>query len=250
MTGPVAFVSGVTSGFGKAIAEALLDGGHRVIGCGRRAERLEALAAEYGGGFLPLTLDVRDRQAVADAIARLPEGWRAISVLVNNAGLALGLEPAHNALLDDWEQMIDTNVKGLVYLTRAVLPGMVERREGYVVNIGSIAGTYPYPGGNVYGGTKSFVHQFSLNLRADLGGTGVRVTCIEPGLAETEFSLVRFHGDAARAGGVYEGTAPLTAEDVARTVRWCIEQPAHVNVNYLELMPTCQSFGGFAITRT
>lgn len=246
---PIVFVSGVTSGFGQAIAETLLAHGWRVIGCGRRKERLNELMARHGERFHPLELDVRSRKAVFDAVAGLPSEWKEIGVLVNNAGLALGLEAAHEADLDDWDQMIDTNIKGLTYLTRAILPGMVERNEGYVINIGSIAGTYPYPGGNAYGATKSFVHQFSLNLRADLAGKAIRVTCIEPGLAETEFSTVRFHGDTSRAGTVYQGTEPLTGADIARTVHWCLTQPKHVNINYLEVMPVCQSFAGLSVSR-
>jgi len=168
---------------------------------------------------------------------------------VNSAGLALGLEPAHRASLDEWEQMIETNCLGLVAMTRAILPGMVERKRGHVVNIGSVAASYPYPGGNVYGGTKAFVHQFSQNLRADLLGTPVRVTVIEPGMVETEFSLVRFGGDAERAGKVYAGMQPLTPEDIADTIVWCTTRPAHVNVNVLELMPVAQAFSPFSVSR-
>jgi 3-hydroxy acid dehydrogenase/malonic semialdehyde reductase len=172
-------------------------------------------------------------------------------VLVNNAGLAKGLEPAQRADLADWDQMLDTNCRGLVHCTRAVLPGMVERGRGHVVNIGSVAGTYPYPGGNVYGATKAFVRQFSLNLRSDLHGTGVRVTCVEPGMCEgTEFSLVRFAGDSSRADAVYEGFQALRAEDIAETVHWVTAQPAHVNVNTVELMPVAQSFGPFQVDRS
>ena len=171
-------------------------------------------------------------------------------MLVNNAGLALGLEPAQDAVLENWERMIDTNCTGLVYVTRAVLPGMVSRRRGHVVNMGSIAGTYPYPGGNVYGATKAFVHQLSLDLRADLHGTGVRVTCIEPGLiGGTEFSEVRFAGDAERAAALYAGTAPLTPEDIASAVEWATSQPEHVNVNVIELMPVSQSFAALPVDR-
>ena len=196
-----------------------------------------------------VVLDVRDRFAVEAALAELPAAFADIDVLVNSAGLALGLEPAHKADLDDWECMVDTNVKGLMYMTRGVLPGMVARRRGHVINIGSIAGTYPYPGGNVYGGTKAFVEQFSLNLRADLAGTGVRVTNIEPGMCETEFSLVRFKGDVERSAQVYRGTTPLSAEDIAECIVWTAALPAHVNINRLEVMPTCQSFAPTHITR-
>ncbi len=197
-----------------------------------------------------MPLDVRDRAAVARAVAALPEGFAAITVLVNNAGGAFGLEPAQAADLDDWDTMVDTNCKGLMYVTRAVLAGMVERDRGHVINLGSVAGTYPYPGGNVYGATKAFVEQLSLNLRADLSGKRVRVTNIEPGMAETEFSLVRFKGDEARARAVYQGFPPLTAEDVAEAVYWCASLPEHVNVNRLELMSVMQSFAGFSVKRT
>src|ERR1700742_1145798 len=213
------FVTGASSGFGAAVARRFAADGARVIAAPRRVDRVKDLASEFGAQVLPLALDVRDRPAVAAAVAGLPAEFSAVDVLVNNAGLALGLNPAQDADLDDWDQMIDTNCKGLVYCTRAVLPGMVARGRGHVINLGSVAGTYPYPGGNVYGGTKAFVHQFSLNLRADLHGTGVRVTCIEPGLVGgTEFSVVRFGGDAAKAANVYANTAPLTAADVAEAV--------------------------------
>jgi 3-hydroxy acid dehydrogenase/malonic semialdehyde reductase len=245
----VALVTGATSGFGVAIAERLAAEGARVVLAGRRRDRLDALAARLGERAHAVALDVRDRAAVERAVAGLPGPFAAIDVLVNNAGLALGLEPAPRASLDDWETMIDTNCKGLVTCTRAVLPGMVERNRGHVVNIGSVAASYPYPGGNVYGATKAFVHQFSLNLRSDLLGTDVRVTSLEPGMAETEFSLVRFQGDAAKAKGVYQGVQPLRAEDVADAVAWCVTRPRHVNVNVMELMCVQQAFGNFAIHR-
>ncbi len=190
------------------------------------SDRVKDLASEFGPQVLPLALDVRDRPAVAAAVAALPEEFKAIDVLVNNAGLALGLNPAQDADLDDWDQMIDTNCKGLVYCTRAILPGMVARGRGHVINLGSVAGTYPYPGGNVYGGTKAFVHQFSLNLRSDLHGTGVRVTCVEPGMADTEFSLVRFSGDQGKADNVYAGMQPMTADDIAESIHWAATMPA------------------------
>jgi 3-hydroxy acid dehydrogenase/malonic semialdehyde reductase len=245
----VALVTGATSGFGVAIAERLAAEGARVVLAGRRRDRLDALAGRLGERAHAVALDVRDRAAVERAVAGLPGPFAAIDVLVNNAGLALGLEPAPRASLDDWETMIDTNCKGLVTCTRAVLPGMVERNRGHVVNIGSVAASYPYPGGNVYGATKAFVHQFSLNLRSDLLGTDVRVTALEPGMAETEFSLVRFQGDAAKAKGVYQGVQPLRAEDVADAVAWCVTRPRHVNVNVMELMCVQQAFGNFAIHR-
>ena len=247
----IVFVTGATSGFGQAIAERFIQEGHKVVAAGRRQDRLEALKAKLGEALHPLVLDVTDRAAAEQAVATLPPAFAAVDVLVNNAGLALGLEPADRADLSDWETMIDTNVKGVVYLTRAVLPGMVERGRGHVVNMGSVAATYPYPGGNVYGATKAFVRQFSLNLRADLVGRGVRITDIEPGLCGgTEFSSVRFGGDEDKAAGVYKGTQPLTAEDIAEAVFWATALPSHVNINIIELMPTCQAAGPFNIVRT
>lgn len=243
------WVTGASAGFGAAIARRFAREGHRVIASARRLERLQGLADEFGESVLPLALDVTDRAAVATAVDGLPATWRDIDVLVNNAGLALGLEPAPRANLDDWERMVDTNIKGLLYMTRALLPGMVERRRGHVINIGSVAGEWPYPGGNCYGATKAFVRQFSLNLRADLLGTPVRVSDVEPGMAETEFSLVRFHGDAERAKAVYQGVRALTPEDIAETVYWIATLPPHLNVNTLSLMPTQQAFAPFALHR-
>ena len=246
----IAFITGASSGFGAAIARRLARDGARVVLAARRRERLEALARELGAQAHALTLDVRDNAAVERAAAALPPDFREVDVLVNNAGLALGLEPAHQAALADWDEMVDTNVKGLMYATRALLPGMVARRRGHVVNIGSVAGEWPYPGGNVYGASKAFVHQFSLNLRADLLGTGVRVTDLEPGLCSgTEFSEVRFHGDAARAAAVYRDTQALTADDVADAVHWAVTRPPHVNVNTISLMPVTQAFGPLAVHR-
>jgi 3-hydroxy acid dehydrogenase/malonic semialdehyde reductase len=225
--------------------------GYRVVAAGRREERLRALEEELGAKVHPLRLDVTDAAAVATLPAALPEAWRAVDVLVNNAGLALGLDPAQRASLEQWDSMIDTNVTGLVHVTRALLPGMVERDRGLIVNLGSAAGTYPYPGGHVYGATKAFVKQFSLNLRADLVGTHVRVTNLEPGLVGgTEFSRVRFGGDQAKADAVYAGTEPLTADDVAEAVLWVVGLPPHVNINRIEMMPTCQASGPFAIKRS
>ena len=243
-------VTGASAGFGTAIARRFVAGGARVVICGRRADRLAKLATELGPAVHTLAYDLQDRAAVEHALGALPEAFAAIDVLVNNAGLAKGLEPAQRAALDDWDQMIDTNCKGLVYATRAVLPGMVARGRGHVINIGSVAGSYPYPGGNVYGATKAFVHQFSLNLRSDLHGTGVRVSCIEPGMCETEFSQVRFGGDAEKAAGVYAGMTPLSADDIAATIEWVIAQPPYVNVNTLELMPVAQSFAPFQVARS
>jgi 3-hydroxy acid dehydrogenase/malonic semialdehyde reductase len=244
----VAFVTGATSGFGRAIAERFAREGARVVVTGRRAERLSDLARALGDRALPLVLDVRDRLAVESAVAALPAGYAEVDVLVNNAGLALGLEPAYRASLDEWETMIDTNCRGLVTCTRAILPGMVKRGRGHVVNIGSVAAGHAYPGGNVYGATKAFVHQFSQNLKADLLGTPVRVTVLEPGMAETEFSLVRLD-DPEKARAVYRGMQPLTAEDIAETVLWCVTRPPHVNVNVIELMPVRQAFAPFSVHR-
>jgi 3-hydroxy acid dehydrogenase / malonic semialdehyde reductase len=245
----IVFVTGASSGFGTAVARRFAAEGARVIAAARRADRVQVLAGELGPQVLPLTLDVRDRAAVAAAIDALPPEFAAVDLLVNNAGLALGLNPAQDADTDDWDQMIDTNCKGLVYCTRAILPGMVARGRGHVINLGSVAGAYPYPGGNVYGGTKAFVHQFSLNLRSDVHGSGVRVTCVEPGMAETEFSAVRYAGDTAKAGAVYSGMQPLTADDVAESIYWAATLPQHVNVNTIELMPTAQSFAPFQVAR-
>jgi 3-hydroxy acid dehydrogenase / malonic semialdehyde reductase len=243
------FVTGASSGFGAAVARRFAAEGARVIAAARRSDRVRDLAAELGPQILPLTLDVRDRAGVAAAVAGLPPEFAAVDLLVNNAGLALGLNPAQDADLDDWDQMIDTNCKGLVYCTREILPGMVARGSGHVINLGSVAGSYPYPGGNVYGGTKAFVHQFSLNLRSDLHGTGVRVTCVEPGMADTEFSLTRFSGDKTKADAVYAGMQPMTPDDVAESIYWAASLPAHVNVNTIELMATAQSFAPFQVAR-
>jgi 3-hydroxy acid dehydrogenase/malonic semialdehyde reductase len=248
----VAFVTGASSGFGAAIARRFAGAGVRVIATARRRDRLNRLIDEFGEDLIFVSvLDVRDRGAIEQLLASLPPAFAEVDVLVNNAGLALGLEPAQEADLDNWEQMIETNCTGLAYVTRAVLPGMVQRGRGHVVNMGSIAATYPYPGGNVYGASKAFVHQFTLGLRADLHGTGVRVSCIEPGLVGgTEFSEVRFGGDAERAAGLYAGTEPLSPEDIAAAVEWVTSQPSHVNVNFVELMPVVQSFGALPVDRS
>lgn len=245
-----AFVTGASNGFGAAIVRRFAAQGWRVVALARRQDRLAALAAELGDSVLPVRLDVRDAAAVQDTVAGLPAEFAAIDVLVNNAGLAKGLKPAQEADLDDWQEMIDTNCTGLVTCTRAVLPGMVERGRGHVVNLGSVAGSYPYPGGNVYGATKAFVHQFSLNLRSDLHGTGVRVTSVEPGMSgQTEFSTVRFGGDQGQADAVYAGMQPLLPADIAEAVYWVVSQPGHVNVNLVELMPVAQSFAPFQVSR-
>lgn len=247
----IVLVTGASAGFGAAITRRFAAAGTRVIAASRRLDRLDALAEELGRDLvLPLALDVDDRAAMTAALGGVPAEFAAIDCLVNNAGLALGMGPAQQADPDDWDQMIDTNCRGLVQLTRAVLPGMVERGRGHVVNMGSVAGTYPYPGGNVYGATKAFVRQFSLDLRSDLHGTGVRVTCIEPGMVGgTEFSTVRFGGDEAKADAVYKGMQPLTADDIADTVWWATTLPAHVNINTVELMPVAQSFAAFQVAR-
>ena len=245
-----ALVTGATAGFGAAITHRLVRDGWRVVATGRRQERLDELSAELGESVFTLRLDVTDAQAVAALPASLPAEWRDIDALVNNAGLALGLDPAQSAAIEDWDRMVATNVTGLIHVTRALLPGMVTRDSGHVVNLGSIAATYPYPGGHVYGATKAFVKQFSLNLKADLVGTGVRVTDIEPGLCGgTEFSAVRFGGDTERAAAVYQGTTPLTAEDIAEAVAWVLHLPAHVNINRIEMMPTCQASGPLTVKR-
>ena len=246
----IALITGATAGFGTAICRTLIQAGYFVIGTGRRTERLTSLKAELGENFLPLAFDISDRLATEEAIKSLPTQWKNIDLLVNNAGLALGLEPADKANLDDWEQMIDTNIKGLVNITRFVLPQMVERNTGHIINLSSIAGTYPYAGSNVYGGTKAFVTQFSLNLRADLAGTKIRVSNVEPGLCGgTEFSNVRFHGDDERAAKVYENVQSVQPEDIANIVLWLHQQPEHVNINRIEVMPTAQSFAGMSVSK-
>ncbi|KQQ42501.1 NAD(P)-dependent oxidoreductase [Duganella sp. Leaf126] len=247
----IVFITGASAGFGAAMARIFVQHGHRVLIAGRRAERLQALAAELGDAALPVVLDVTDRAAITAALAGLPEGWRQIDVLINNAGLALGVTPAQQSSLEDWDTMIATNISGLVAMTRAILPDMVARGSGTVINIGSVAGDTPYPGGNVYGATKAFVEQFTLNLRADLVGTGVRATNLAPGLCGgTEFSNVRMKGDDAAAAKVYEGTTPLTADDIANTAYWIATLPAHININRIEMMPTCQGYGPLNIKRT
>ncbi|KOC90827.1 bifunctional NADP-dependent 3-hydroxy acid dehydrogenase/3-hydroxypropionate dehydrogenase YdfG [Winslowiella iniecta] len=244
----IILVTGATAGFGQSITRRFIADGHKVIATGRRSDRLQSLQDELGDNLYTLQFDVRNRAAIDEALASLPTQWRDIDVLVNNAGLALGIEPAHKANIDDWENMIDTNNKGLVYMTRAVLPAMVERNIGHIINIGSIAGSWPYAGGNVYGATKAFVRQFSLNLRTDLHGTALRVTDIEPGLVGgTEFSNVRFKGDDEKADKVYDGTTALTAEDVTEAVYWVATLPKHVNINTLEMMPVSQTLAGLKI---
>lgn len=243
-------VTGATSGFGLETAKMFAKNGDKVIATGRRTERLEELQKELSDCQIHgVTLDVTDKDAVFAAIANLPSEYRDIDILVNNAGLALGLEKAPDALMDDWEKMIDTNIKGLIYVTKAVLPIMVAKKSGYIFNLSSIAGNWPYEGANVYGSTKSFVKQFSFNLRNDLKGTNIRVSNIEPGFARTEFSKVRFKGDDEKAEAVYEGLQPLVGEDIANLIFTLAQLPGHVNVNSLEVMPTAQSWAGFALER-
>lgn len=243
-------ITGASAGFGKALAERLIANGHRVIGCARRLDKLNALADTLGEAFLPVVMDVSDTASIPHIIADLPADFKQIDVLVNNAGLALGTEPAQKADLDDWMPMIDTNIKGLMALTHAVLPAMVARDSGYIINVGSIAGSWPYFGGNVYGATKAFVKQFSLNLRADLIGTQVRVTNLEPGnVAGTEFSNVRYHGDDKKAAQVYDGFKTMTGDDIGDILLWLIESPAHINVNRLEVMPVAQTYNGLTIAK-
>lgn len=246
----VALVTGATSGFGEALARRIHAAGGRVIAVGRRAERLAALERELGDGrLLTLRLDLTDLAAIAPAIDALPADFAGIDTLFNNAGLALGLASAQTGDIVQWRQMIATNVSAVTELVHAVLPGMVERARGDIVNMASVAANYPYPGGNIYGATKAFVRQFSLNLRADLVGTGVRVTSVEPGMCDTEFSVVRFAGDRTAADQVYAGMTPLSADDIADTVTWILRQPRHVNVNAIEIMPMQQAFGAFAVKR-
>ncbi|GKX54666.1 NAD(P)-dependent oxidoreductase [Leminorella grimontii] len=246
----IVFVTGASAGFGQAIVRRFVKEGHRVIGAARRLDRLQQLKSELGERFLPVELDVCDREKLLDVLKNLPSDFKEIDLLVNNAGLALGLEPAHQAQFQDWTTMINTNVIGLASVTHAILPQMVERNRGHVINLGSIAGTYPYPGGNVYGATKAFVKQFSLNLRADLSGTAIRVTDVEPGLCgTTEFSNVRFKGDDEKAASLYDGANPLTADDIAESVFWIATLPAHMNVNRIELMPVTQSFNALKVTK-
>lgn len=246
----IALITGASAGFGAAIARKLAQEGHKVIVTARRKERLLALQQEIGENCLPLAFDITDEKATLQAIAELPEAWKAIDILVNNAGLALGIGAAQDSSLEDWKQMIATNITGLVTVTHAVLPGMVERNRGLIVNLGSIAGTYPYPGGNVYGGTKAFVKQFSLNLRADLVGTAIRVSNIEPGLCGgTEFSNVRFHGDDAKAAALYVNVDYITPEDIANTVAWIAQCPPHMNINRIEIMPVAQAPAGLVVKK-
>ncbi len=246
------FITGATSGFGEACARRFAsETGWQLVITGRRKERLEALAQELSAScpVHSIVFDMRDEAAIKDAISTLPEAFSDVHTLINNAGLALGTQPADQSDTDQWMNMIDTNIKGLVLITHALLPALKKNNTGSIINLGSVAGTYPYPGANVYGGTKAFVKQFSLNLRSDLLGTGIRVTNIEPGMAETEFSVVRFEGDQSKADSVYEGMKPLSAEDIADSIYWVASRPAHVNINAMEIMPVQQAFGPFVVDR-
>lgn len=246
----IALITGASAGFGEAIARKLAKIGYKVIITARRKERLELLQQELGSICLPLAFDISDEPATLQAIASLPTEWQDIDILVNNAGLALGIEPAQKSSLADWQQMIATNISGLVTITHAILPNMVKRNKGLIVNLGSIAGSYAYPGGNVYGATKAFVKQFSLNLRADLVGTAIRVSNIEPGLCGgTEFSNVRFYGDHAKADELYANVDYITAEDIANTVAWIAQCPAHMNINRIEIMPVAQAPAGLVVKK-
>jgi len=246
----IVLITGATSGIGEATARRFVHEGHRVLLTGRREDRLDALDLEFGESAMSAVVDVRDPEALARCVAALPPEWAEIDLLVNNAGLALGLEKVQEGSGPDWDVMIGTNVSGFLHAIRAVLSGMVARKRGHVINLGSVAATYPYAGGAVYGATKAFVHQLSLNLRSDLAGTGVRVTCIEPGAVATEFSDVRFGGDTNRAKAVYAGFKPLSGDDIAEAIHWCAALPAHVNVNVVEIMSVSQSFAGFAFERS
>ena len=244
-----ALITGATSGFGAAAVRRFVAAGWRVIATGRRADRLQALVDELGADKVhAAAFDIRDETALDAALDALPAAFRDIDLLVNNAGLALGTAPAQQASLEDWRTMIETNVLALVTVTRRLLPLLVERK-GAIINIGSIAGSYPYPGGNTYGGTKAFVRQFSLGLRSDLHGTGVRVTTIEPGMAETEFTLVRTHGDQPASDKLYSGANPMTADDIAETIFYVATLPSHLNINRLEIMPSRQAWSPFAVDR-
>ncbi len=246
----IVFVTGATAGFGAAIVRNFASRGHKVIAAGRRQEMLTKVQAEFPELVLDLKLDVQNQKEVEEKIKNLPNEFKEIDVLVNNAGLALGMDPAQKADLSDWKTMVDTNINGVLYCTHAILPGMVERKNGHILNMGSVAGEFPYPNGNIYGATKAFIHQLSLNLRSDLLGTNVRVTCIEPGMCGgTEFSDVRFKGQKEKSAAVYKGMTPLSSEDIAETVEWIVSRPAHMNINVISLMPTQQAFGPFAVDR-
>jgi NADP-dependent 3-hydroxy acid dehydrogenase YdfG len=246
----IVLITGASSGFGAATARLLAKDGHTLLLVARRKDKLEELKASLNTEAYIAEVDVTDKQQVAAFFAELPEQYRSIDVLINNAGLALGVAPAQEASMEDWEQMVDTNIKGLLYVTRHTLDLMKQRGSGLIVNIGSVAAQLPYKGGNVYGATKAFVRQFSRNLRTDVFGTNIKVTNIEPGMAETEFSLIRFKGETDKANVVYKDTRALTAGDIANTIAWVINQPPHVNIDNIEIMPVDQTFGGAVIHRS
>lgn len=245
----IIFITGATAGFGKAMVSRFIKGGHLVVATGRRRDRLNELQNEFGENLHTVELDVRDFESVKFALSNLPSKFKEIDVLINNAGLAVGVDPAQKGKREDWQVMVDTNINGVLNCTHALLPDMIKRNKGHIVNLGSVAGEFPYPGGNVYGATKAFVHQLTLNLKADLLGTALRVTCVEPGMCETEFSVARFQGDHQKANAVYAGMTPLTADDIAETIEWIITRPARMNINVISLMPTDQAFAGFAVNR-
>lgn len=243
------FITGATSGFGSAMVSRFIQSGHLVIATGRRTERLEKMQLEFGENLHTAFLDVQNKINISKVLDELPPRFKKIDVLINNAGLALGIDPVQKSSLEDWDTMVQTNINGLLYCTQKILPGMIERNKGHVINIGSVAGEFPYPGGNVYGATKAFVHQFSLNMRADLIGTKIRVSNIEPGMCNTEFSEIRFFGDKLKAQNVYKGVHALSADDIAETIDWVISRPSHVNINTISLMPIQQAFSGFSVHR-
>ncbi|HSX85032.1 MAG TPA: SDR family NAD(P)-dependent oxidoreductase [Cellvibrio sp.] len=247
----IALITGASSGFGEACARAFAAAGYALVLVARREEKLKQLAAELRSttAVHVACADMTDAAAVKALVQNLPESFQVVDVLINNAGLALGIARAHETDLQDWEIMVDTNIKGLMRITHHLLPGMVLRNRGHIINIGSVAGNWPYPGGNVYGATKAFVQQFSRNLRAELLGKHIRVTNLEPGMAETQFSVVRMKGDAEKASQVYQNTQPLTAKDIADIALWVASLPSHVNINTLEVMPTCQAWNPFAVSR-
>jgi len=246
---PIALISGATSGFGYETAIALNSKDYKLIIIARREDQLKKLVKKLGDNVYFKAVDVTNEKAIKGLISNLPIEYKDIDVLVNSAGIALGLETADTCSIDDWEKMIDTNIKGTLYLTRYVLPIMKLRNSGYIINIGSTAGHVPYKGGNVYGATKAFINQFSRNLRTDLLGTQIRVTCIEPGAAQTGFSIARFKGDIDRANAVYQGMNPLQAVDIADTIAWLVDRPLHVNIDNIEIMPLDQTWGGLAVNR-
>ncbi len=244
----IALITGATAGFGNSSVKQFIDNGWKVIATGRREERLLALKEQFGEALHTLTFDIQNSTQINEAIDSLPSNFKNIDLLINNAGLALGTAAAQECDLEQWNTMVDTNIRGLMSLTHKVLPTLIQQR-GAVINISSVAASYPYPGGNVYGGTKAFVVQFSLGLRSDLHGTGVRVTCVEPGMSETEFTLVRTKGDQSASDKLYEGANPMTGEDIAKTLYWIATLPPHMNINRVELMPVNQSFSPFQVHR-